>query len=411
MGAASKARTFMRFAYFDCFNGASGDMILGGLIDAGLSLDGLRQKLAGLNLPGYTIKAEKVRKQGFAATQFHVDIDPGVDKPHRHLSHIRAILEAATLSTAVKARAALVFERLAEAEARAHGTTIEKVHFHEVGAIDAIVDVVGACIGLEDLGVERVACSPIPVGSGVIQCEHGEMPIPAPATAILLEKVPIAASVEPGELTTPTGAAILTSVSNAFGPMPSMTLEAVGCGAGRRDGTTRPNILRVMLGRSTDVDLHAGLDDEGDEVVVLEANIDDSTAETIGHACERMLSAGALDVYCTPIVMKKNRPAVKVTILCHPQTAEALEEMLFLETPTFGIRQHRAVRRKLHREQVTVQTRYGPIRMKVGRRGGKVMTVSPEYEDCRAAALDSEAPLRQVMDAARQAWQATQAAP
>jgi len=395
----------MRIAYFDCFNGASGDMILGALIDAGLPLEELHGRLAGLNLPGFTVRAEKINKQGFAATQFHVEVDPKADKPHRHLRHVCAIIESAALSNSVKARVVRVFHRLAEAEARAHGTTVEKVHFHEVGAIDAIVDVVGAMIGLEHLGIDRILCSPIPVGSGVVRCEHGEMPVPAPATAILLEGVPLAASSEPGELTTPTGAAILTTVSEGYGPIPSMTLNVVGCGAGRRTGQTRPNILRVMVGQAVDADTHAPPDDEQDEVVVLEANIDDGTAETIGHATERLLSAGALDVYCTPIVMKKNRPAVKVTVLSQPDAADGLESLLFAETPTFGVRRYRALRRKLRREHVTVQTRYGPIRMKVGRRGGAVVTVSPEYEDCRAAARDHDAPLRQVMDVARQAWE------
>ncbi|MBN1347364.1 MAG: nickel pincer cofactor biosynthesis protein LarC [Phycisphaerae bacterium] len=389
----------MRVAYFDCFNGASGDMILGAMIDAGLSFATLRDALAGLGVGGYTLHAEKVSKQGFSATQFTVDLDPQAHQPHRHLSHIRKIIEPADLAPSVKDRALAVFQRLAEAEARAHGTTVEKVHFHEVGAIDAIVDVVGAAIGLDALGVERVVSSAIPVGSGVIHCDHGEMPVPAPATAILLENVPIAASPEQFELTTPTGAAILTTLAEQFGPVPSMTLESVGFGAGHRDGRTRPNVLRVMLGREVDAST------ESDQVAVLEANIDDATAETIGHACERLLSAGALDAYCTPIVMKKNRPAVKVTVLCKPETVEDLEEVLFAETPTFGVRVLRAERRKLEREHVTVQTRFGPIRIKVGRRGGKTVTASPEYDDCRAAALDHNAPLRTVMDEARRVWE------
>jgi len=288
---------------------------------------------------------------------------------------------------------------LDEAEARAHGTTVEKVHFHEVGAVDAIVDVVGAAIGFEALGIERVICSPIPVGSGVVHCDHGEMPVPAPATALLLENVPIAASAETFELTTPTGAAILTTFAEEYGTLPAMTVEAVGCGAGQREGQTRPNLLRVMVGRASE----AGA--EQDEVVVLEANIDDATPETVGHACERFLSAGALDVYCTPIVMKKNRPATKVTVLCQPASIETMEALLFAETPTFGVRCWRATRRKLEREHVTVQTRFGPIRLKVGRRAGVMVTASPEYDDCRAAALDHDVALREVMAAARKVWE------
>lgn len=393
----------MRIAYFDCFNGASGDMILGALIDAGLSFERLCESLDGLRLDGYDVSARKVTKQGFAATKFDVTVDPAAHHPHRRLSTIQKIIEHADLSDTVKDRALSVFRRLAEAEARAHGTTVESVHFHEVGAVDAIIDVVGAAIGLETLGIERVVCSPIPVGSGVIHCEHGEMPVPAPATAILLKNVPIAASPETFELTTPTGAAILTTIASAFGPMPAMTIDSVGCGAGQRDGEIRPNVLRVLLGQASEQPV------EQDEVVVLEANIDDATAETIGHACERLLIVGALDVYCTPIVMKKNRPAVKLTVLSKPTAVEEMEALLFAETPTFGVRRYTASRRKLQRETVTVQTRFGPIRIKVGSRDGAVVTASPEYDDCHAAALDHDVSLREVMDAARQAWRQEQA--
>ncbi len=390
----------MRIAYFDCFNGASGDMIVGALLDAGLSIDRLRAALDGLRLSGYAIRAEKVRKQGFAATQFSVDLDAADDHPHRHLSHIRKIIEPAKLPDKTKTMALRVFERLAQAEAQAHGTTVEKVHFHEVGAIDAIVDIVGACVGLCELGIERVAASPVPVGSGVIHCDHGEMPVPAPATAILLQDVPIAPSSESFELTTPTGAAILTTLAESFGPMPAMRIQAIGCGAGRRDGQTRPNLHRLLIGEAEDA---AG---EYDQVVVLEANIDDTSGETLGHACERLLSAGALDAYCTSIVMKKSRPGVMITVLCRPDDAEQMAAILFAETTTFGIRQHLAHRRKLAREHVTVETRYGPIRLKIGRQGDKVISASPEYDDCRAAALDHEASLRDVMAEARRIWEA-----
>lgn len=392
----------MRTAYFDCFNGASGDMILGALLDAGLPFERLCEALDGLRLDGYDITAKKVRKQGFAATQFSVEVDPEAPKPHRHLSHIQTIIESADLADAIKQRALAVFGRLAQAEAKAHGTTVEKVHFHEVGAIDAIIDIVGAAIGLEFLGIERVVCSAVPVGSGVIHCDHGEMPVPAPATAILLKDVPIAASTEGFELTTPTGAAILTTSADEFGLMPAIIVDAIGCGAGTRDGKTRPNILRVMIGRTSDEPL------QQDEVVILEANIDDATPETLGHACEQLLVAGALDVYCTPILMKKNRPAVKLTVLSKPTAVDEMESLLFAETPTFGVRRYAAARHKLKREHVTVQTRFGPIRIKMGRRDGVIVTASPEYDDCRTAALDHDVPLREVMDVARQTWVAEQ---
>lgn len=382
----------MRFAYFDCFSGASGDMIIGACLDAGLSLDALRAALAALNLPGYSVDAEKVRKQGLAATAFHVAIDEQADKPHRHLKHVRQIIEAGSLADPVKQRAIRIFGRLAEAEAAAHGTTVEKVHFHEVGAIDAIVDIVGACVALDALGIDEVRCSPIPTGHGTVTCEHGVMPVPAPGTAALLKGVPLAACDEPGELTTPTGAAILTSLATGYGPMPAMTIEAIGYGAGRREGKTRPNLLRVLIGQG-----HSGA--EADEVAVIEANVDDSTPEAVGYAVEKLLAAGALDTFCTPIYMKKNRPAVMITVLAEPVRQQELEAILFAETTTFGVRTQRMSRRKLDRSHVEVDTPYGRVRVKVGRQGGKVVTVSPEYEDCRAAAERTGTPLREVMAA------------
>ena len=389
----------MRTAYFDCFSGASGDMILGACLDAGVELDDLRQDLAGLGVKGYTIDAGRVRKQGFAATRFEVRIDPETDEPHRHLKHIREIIDASRLPEPVRDRALAIFTRLAEAEAAAHGTTIDKVHFHEVGAIDAIVDIVGICVALDRLGIERVCCSPIPTGSGTARCRHGVIPVPAPATAALLKGFPLADCDEPGELTTPTGAAILTTLAEAFGPLSAMVIERIGVGAGRRDGRSRPNILRLLIGEVADAD-------ESDEIIVLQANVDDVSGEVIGYVQDRLFVAGALDVYTTPIYMKKNRPATQLTVLAPPALAETMENILFAETTTFGIRRHLARRRKLSRAVETVQTDAGPIGIKVGRRGGQVVTASPEFEDCRQAAQRTGTPLREVMDRARQAWRA-----
>jgi uncharacterized protein (TIGR00299 family) protein len=386
----------MRFAYFDCFSGASGDMILGACLDAGLPLDALRAALGKLNMAGYTLAASKVRKQGFAATSFQVDVDPQADKPHRHLKHVRQIIEESSLSDAVKQRAIRIFTRLAEAEAAAHGTTLEHVHFHEVGAIDAIVDVVGACVAMDALGIDEVRCSPIPTGHGTVTCEHGVLPVPAPGTAALLKGVPLAECDEPGELTTPTGAAILTTLATAYCAMPAMTIECVGYGAGHREGKTRPNVLRLFIGRGEGPS-------EADEVAVIEANVDDSTPEAIGYALEKLLAAGALDAFATPIYMKKNRPAVTVSVLAEPARQQELEAILFAETTTFGIRSYRAGRRKLDRSHVEVDTSHGRIRLKVGRRDGKVVTVSPEFDDCRAAAERAGVPLREVMAAALRA--------
>ena len=389
----------MRIAYFDCFSGASGDMILGACLDAGVDLDILRHDLAGLGIEGYTIGARGIRKQGFAATLFEVRIDPGTEKPQRHLKDIREIIDTGGLPERVRDWALAIFTRLAEAEAAAHSTTIDKVHFHEVGAVDAIVDIVGTCIALDRLSIERVCCSPIPTGSGTARCRHGVIPVPAPATAALLKGVPLAECDEPGELTTPTGAAILTTLAEAFGPLPAMVIERIGVGAGQRDGKNRPNILRLLTGEVADAA-------ESDEIIVLEANVDDVSGEVIGYVQDRLFDAGALDVYTTPIYMKKNRPAAKLTVLAPPALAETMENILFAETTTFGIRGHRARRRKLSRVAETVQTDAGPIRIKVGRRGGQVVTASPEFEDCRQVAQRTGTPLREVMDRALQTWRA-----
>ena len=387
----------MRVAYFDCFSGASGDMILGALLDAGCPESSLREGLAALRLSDAEIEISKIRKQGFAATRFTVrtSAPPG----HRHLHHIRQVIDAGGLAPAVRDRAMRIFTRLAEAEAAVHGSSVEKVHFHEVGAADAIMDIVGAALAVELLGIERVVCSPIPTGSGTVRCEHGTMPVPAPGTAELLRGVPLAACDEAGELTTPTGAAILTTLAAAYGALPAMRLERIGYGAGTRDGATRPNVLRVMLGE-------AALPEsaETDHVIVLEANIDDATGQELGHAQERLLAAGALDVFTTAIGMKKLRTGVLLSVLAAPENADALEDVLFRETTTFGVRRSTCRRSKLAREVVTAQTRYGPIGLKIGRRRGVVLTVSPEYEDCVRAARQHGASLRDVLYAARAAW-------
>jgi uncharacterized protein (TIGR00299 family) protein len=387
----------MRIAYFDCFSGASGDMILGACVAAGASAEALREGLAALRLDGYTLRVEAVRKQGFGATQVCVELNAPVAQPHRQLADIQRIIESSGLADETQSRSLAVFRRLAEAEAEAHGVPVEQIHFHEVGAVDAIVDVVGACIALDLLGVEEVRCSPIPPGSGTVECAHGAMPVPAPGTAALLRGVPIAACDEPGELTTPTGAAILTTLAAQYGPLPSMTVEAVGYGAGQRDGVTRPNLLRLFVGPT-------GTVHETDEVVVLEANLDDSTPESMGYVLEKAFEAGALDAFFTPIYMKKNRPAVQITVLAESAQVAAIEAILFAETTTFGVRRHRTARTKLTRTLVLVETAYGPVNVKIGRHGDRIVTVAPEFEDCRAAAARAAVPLRTVMDAAVRAF-------
>ncbi len=375
-------------------------MILGACLDAGLSLDLLRADLAGLGLEGFQIEAQTVRKQGFAGTQFTVQVATA-EQPHRHLKDIRRIIESARLEPVVRDRSLAIFTRLAEAEAAVHGTAVEKVHFHEVGAVDAIVDIVGACLALHRLAIDKVLCSPIPTGSGTIQCDHGLMPVPAPATAALLKGVPLAACDETGELTTPTGAAILTTLAAGFGPSPAMTLEKVGIGAGRREGQRRPNVLRLLIGTA---DGDAVVADEADEIIVLEANLDDITAEVIGYVYDRLFAEGALDVFTSPIYMKKNRPAVQLTVLAPIALRGALEELILTETTTFGVRGYPVRRRKLVRELEMVQTDFGPIRIKVGRQGGRVVTAAPEFDDCRCAAERTGRPLRELMEQALRCW-------
>lgn len=388
----------MKIAYFDCFRGAGGDMIVASLIDAGADAAAVREGLVSLALGGYALSIESVNKQGFAATRFHVELEGRDKQPHRHLKDIIEIINRPALPAPVMEKAGRIFERLAIAEAKVHGTTVDEVHFHEVGAVDAVVDVVGAVLALHQLGVERVFCSPIPTGSGTITCDHGVMPVPAPATAELLRGVPLAACDEDGELITPTAAAVLTSLASEFGPIPPMTITSIGYGAGARDGRKRANVLRVLIGRT-------GAQGEVDEIVVLETNLDDASPELIGHCMELLLKAGALDVYTVPIQMKKSRSGVVLTALCHFEHAALMEQIIFAETTTFGVRRHSATRAMLRRRLERVATPFGEVRMKVGERGG-VITASPEYEDCKAAAIKHNTSLRIVVAAANIAWAA-----
>lgn len=387
----------MRTAYFDCFCGAAGDMIVAALLDAGLPEDSLSLFLQGLGLSGYAVEFERVKRHGLAARRFVVALDASQPQPHRHLHHVVKILEAAPMPDVVRANAIRVFQRLAEAEAKVHATTVEKVHFHEVGAVDAIVDVVSACFGLHQLGVERVTCSPIPTGCGTVRCAHGDMPVPAPATAELLRGFPLAMADISGELTTPTGAALLTTLASSFGPRPAMTLSAIGCGAGTKDFKERANILRVLIGEAAEPT-------GDDEIAVLETNLDDASPQVVAFAVERLWEIGVLDVYTLPIQMKKGRAGVLLCVLCEPHRVAEAERVIFSQTPTFGIRRTTAQRSTLSRRHETVTTQFGPIRIKVGQRGD-VLTAAPEYEDCREAAMRSDAPLQTVMEAARRAWE------
>ncbi|MEN6450898.1 MAG: nickel pincer cofactor biosynthesis protein LarC [Thermoguttaceae bacterium] len=389
-------------AYLDCGSGISGDMTLAALIDAGVPLDALNAAIGSLGLPELRLRTDEVRKQGFRAIQVHVDCRP--EHAHRNLPEILAMIATGRLSERQRELAGRIFTRLAEAEARVHGLPVEKIHFHEIGAADSIADIVGAAVGFDLLGVERIIASPVPTGTGRVTIAHGECSIPAPATAELLKGIPLAASTTEGELTTPTGAAILATLANSFGPLPAMTVERIGCGAGQKDFPGRPNILRLLVGEQSRVRActHAGVD--WDEVTILETNLDDLSGELIGYAISRLWDAGALDVHTTPIQMKKNRPAVKLTVLCRPADAAAIEEILFAETTTLGVRSWSASRRVLRRESRTVETPWGPVEGKLSYLPDGTPRFAPEYEACRRIAEKNQVALREVYEAAMRAY-------
>jgi uncharacterized protein (TIGR00299 family) protein len=390
----------MKVAYFDCFSGISGDMTLGALLDAGVPLGQLRGELSSLNVPGWEISAEKVWKNGMAATYAKVRTEDTT--AHRSLSVILDILEKAKLSTAVKGSASAIFRKLGEAEAAVHDVPLEKIHFHEVGAIDAIVDVVGACVGFAALGIEKFACSPLNVGGGTAKMAHGVLPVPAPATARLLLGKPTYSNGVQKELVTPTGAAIVATLCETFGPQPSMSVSAIGYGAGTADLEGQPNVVRLMVG-----DAASGVVGVAQETIsVLEANLDDMNPQIYGYFLEKALAAGALDVFATAVQMKKNRPGMLVTVLCKPQEAEKLTKLLFEETTTLGVRSHTAERRILPREWVKVATEFGEVRMKVARVNGRIEHASPEFEDCRKLAEQKNVPLHRIMEEAMRQWSA-----
>lgn len=391
----------MRTLYFDCFAGISGDMTLGALVAAGADARVLRERLALLDLDGYEIEFETVDRSGISATRAVVSVTKD-EKPHRHLRDVLAIIEGSRLEESIKGRASEIFRRLAEAEARVHNVAVERVHFHEVGAVDAIVDVVGACVGFELLGVERFAASALHVGSGTVEMEHGRFPVPPPAVAELLRGAPVYSTEVKGELVTPTGAAIVATLCESFGPLPVMRVEASGYGAGTREYEKFPNVLRVIVGETEGAGVVDDKDDE--ELVVVETNLDDVSPQVLGHLMGQALAAGALDCYFTNVLMKKGRPGVLVSILCLPRDREAMTRLLFEETPTLGVRSYEVRRRALERESVTVETEFGRIAVKVGRMSGRVLSATPEYEECREAALRSGVALRVVQDAARAAY-------
>jgi len=392
----------MRIAYFDCFSGVSGDMTLGALLACGADETELRERLGALNVPGYELHIRRVTRQGITATDVDVHLNEAEQGHGRHLSNIAAILDSSALPPGVRQKALAIFTRLADAEAKIHGTTREQIHFHEVGAVDAIVDIVGSCLLLDMLGVERVVTSSIPCGHGTIKCQHGIMPVPAPATMELLQGFPVHSVDIKGELVTPTGAALLTTLSDptTAGKMPAMRVLTSGFGAGKKQfKPDMPNLLRVILGETEEAAI--GEDKTPQTVAVLETNLDDQNPEGFDLLMERAFAAGALDVFFTPIQMKKNRPATLLTVLCPPDKADALAALLFRETGTFGIRAREQRRYTLDRSWRTVTTEFGDIRLKAGTWLGEEVTVAPEYEDCKRAALAHDVPLRRVYEAAQ----------
>jgi uncharacterized protein (TIGR00299 family) protein len=398
----------MKLAYFDCFSGISGDMTLGALVDAGCAVEHLRAELGGLKVPGWELTAEKVWKNGMAATYVRVKTED--QSKHRSLSAILEILEKSRLAAEVRERAGAIFRKLGEAEARVHDVPLEKIHFHEVGAVDAIVDIVGACIGFHALGIEKFACSPLNVGGGTAKMAHGVLPVPAPATANLLQGKPTYSNEVQKELVTPTGAAIVATLCDSFGPQPAMSVSAIGYGAGTADLEGQPNVLRIMVGDEVGATKRAqaeacatGFDEE---IAVVEANLDDMNPQIYGYFLEKALAAGALDVYTTPVQMKKNRPGTLLTVLCKPQDTNALMSLIFAETTTFGARSYRAQRRVLPREWVNVVTDYGDVRMKISRVNGRILHVAPEYDDCRKLALEKNVPLQRVINEALRSYEA-----
>ena len=383
----------MTILYLDCHAGISGDMTVGALLDLGVPLEHLRAELARLGLPSgsYEISTRRTERHHVAALKFEVAVHD--HHTHRHYTGIDDMIAASGLSEGVKERARAIFWRLAEAEALVHGVAIDEVHFHEVGAVDSIVDIVGTAICLEYLGVDAVYSGALPLGSGFVETSHGRLPVPAPATAELLKGVPVHGECGPGERVTPTGAAIVATISRGFGKQPAMLLEKTGCGAGGKDFPDCPNILRAFLGRSVETAGHA------DEVIVVEANIDDSTPEVLGYAMERLLDAGALDVFFTPIQMKKNRPGVMVSFLCRTGQLDQLAELLLIETSAIGLRWYRAGRIILQRRSIEQQTEFGAVRFKqVFDNSGKLLRATPEYEDCRRIARERNIPCREVME-------------
>jgi len=405
-----------RVAYFDCFSGISGDMVLGALVDLGLPLDDLREALGSLAIEYGAVVADRVLRAGVSATKFrvhqhaaagahhqhaphaHAHHHQGHDHDHHHsLAEIRAAIDRSALSREGKDRATRLFYRLGEAEAAIHHVPIERVHLHEVGAIDSIIDIVGAVHGMEWLAANQVVASPLNLGGGTVECAHGTFPVPAPATARLLQGVPVYGGTPATELVTPTGALLVTEYASAFTALPPLRVRAIGYGAGDKDFTRHPNVLRIVVGE-------AETPASTEEIVVLECEIDDMNPQLFGPLMDRLHGSGALDVFYSPVQMKKNRPGTLVTVIARPDDRQRLSTIMFSETTTIGVRYREMRRERLEREVRTIATAVGPIRVKIASRDGTVLNASPEFEDCARAAAERGLPIKDVQALVIKAW-------
>jgi pyridinium-3,5-bisthiocarboxylic acid mononucleotide nickel chelatase len=398
----------VKILYFDCFAGAAGDMILGALLDAGLPFDELKRALGSLAVEGWDVSVDRVVKTGVTATKFrvhehsHAHTGGGHHHNHHHLKQIFAAIERSALSDTGKAKAITMFRRLGEAEAAIHGTTLEKVHLHEVGAIDSIIDIVGAVFAIEWFAADKIVVSPMNVGGGMVKSAHGVFPVPAPATVALVKDAPVYSSGIQAELLTPTGALILTEFASEFGPVPAMKIARVGYGAGDRELTETPNVVRVLIGEG-----HQAIRPSGHQtqtVAVLECEIDDMNPQIFGALMDKLYAAGALEVFYAAVQMKKNRPGTLMTIVAMPDQRETMTEIVFRESTTIGVRYQELSRECLDREMVTVATPLGPVRFKVARRGGRVFNAQPEFDDLAKLSEERGIPIKDVQALAQKAW-------
>jgi len=386
----------MKILYFDCFSGVSGNMILGAMVDAGIDIKALKKELKKLDLHGYSLKVSKVKRKGIKGTKVDVIVDKKKHLHHTHYKDIKRLIERSKLPEKIKEDSLSIFKNIAEAEAKIHRTSVDNVHFHEVGAVDSIVDVVGASICISLLNSDITLSSPINTGKGMVKTEHGLLPVPAPATTEMLKGFPSYSSDIEFELATPTGVGIITAMAKASNTIPVMKTNAIGYGAGSKDFSDSPNLLRIMIGEGYSPS-------EQDSITVIESNIDDMNPQFYDHIMNRIFDAGALDVFLTPIIMKKNRPAVKITLLSDNDNVNKLADILLKETTSFGLRMYKTERIKLEKEIKTVKTEYGSTKVKIGKKNGKIINIAPEYEDCKRIANERGISIREVYEKVKSA--------